>query len=257
MTFFRLLRIAVLLTILVIVAGTQWLTDRKLASWEKPVWVTLDPVVGTDAETALPYAGSLQPDAFRDINAFLSREARRYGRELAEPLVFQVAPPLRETPPAVPPSGSRLSIALWSLKMRWWAWRRDREDGLPSGDAQIFLTLNPLDTPTLLDRSVGLKKGMFGIVNVYASRSMAPFNRVVIAHELLHLFGASDKYQLSTGQPLEPDGLADPLREPLYPQDKAEIMGGRIATSRWSAVAPRSLNACVVGKATAIEIGWY
>lgn len=256
MSFFRLLRITLLLTVLVIVAGSQWLSARKLSSWEKPVWVTLYPVVGENAEAARRYAASLQPGTFEEINVFLSREAERHGLALQTPLVFQVAPILVESPPSVPAAENRLDIAIWSLKMRWWAWRRDREDGLPSGDVQIFLVLNPADHPAILDRSVGLRKVGFGIVNGYASRSMAPVNRVVITHELLHIFGATDKYDMASGQPLEPAGLARPDQLPLYPQEAAEIMGGRIATSRASAIMPRSLASCLVGRDTAVEIGW-
>ncbi len=35
-------------------------------------------------------------------------------------------------------------------------------------------------------------------------------NQVVVAHELLHTLGATDKYARASGQPLEPDGLGDP-----------------------------------------------
>jgi hypothetical protein len=255
-SFFRLVRILVLLTILVIVAGTQWLSARQLASWEKPVWVTIYPVVDEGAETARRYASSLRPETFEDLNRFLGREARRNGLVLDTPLVFQVAPTLGTLPPPVPADGDRLAIAIWSLKMRWWAWRRDREDSLPSGDLQVFMTLNPIDTPTVLDRSVGLQKAGVGIVNGYASRSMAAVNRVVLAHELLHLFGATDKYDRVSGQPLEPMGLGRPDQQPRYPQKMAEIMSGRVATSRVSAVMPRSLDACLVGELTATEIGW-
>lgn len=256
MSFFRLLRITVLLTILVVVAGSQWLAEARFSGWEKPVWVTLYPVPGDSDASSLRYATSLDPGSFEEINRFLAREARRYGRSIERPVVFQVAPPLAAPPPAAPAEGNRFDIALWSLKMRWWAWRRDREDGLPSGDAQIFFNLHGTGADVRPERSVGVRKGMFGIVNGFASTAMAPQNRLVIAHEILHLFGASDKYDPLTGQPSEPEGLAEPGARPLYPQQAAEIMGGRIARSRVSATMPPSLGACVVGEATAREIGW-
>jgi hypothetical protein len=79
---------------------------------------------------------------------------------------------------------------------------------------------------------------------------------VVIAHELLHVFGATDKYDPATNQPLVPQGLANPQARPLYPQRKAEIMGGRIALSPTEARMPSSLRASLVGPETAREIGW-
>jgi hypothetical protein len=80
-------------------------------------------------------------------------------------------------------------------------------------------------------------------------------NNVIIAHELLHTLGATDKYHSGTGQPREPDGLADAARTPLYPQAAAEIMAGRIAMSPDDAVIPQSLHYTVIGAATAAEIG--
>jgi hypothetical protein len=95
---------------------------------------------------------------------------------------------------------------------------------------------------------------MVGIVNARASRQHAGRNNVVIAHEFMHTLGATDKYDLGSGQPLAPDGLAEPDREPLYPQRWAEIMGGRIALAADDAVIPKSLRYTVIGPQTAGEI---
>jgi hypothetical protein len=140
--------------------------------------------------------------------------------------------------------------------MRWWAWRQTHQDGLLDPDIQVFMRYQSLEGSPVLDRSVGLKKGRYTIVNAFASPRAAPRNRVVIAHELLHVIGASDKYDLATGQPLVPDGLANPRAQPLYPQRKAEIMGGAVALSPTEARMPSSLAASLVGPATAAEIGW-
>lgn len=108
----------------------------------------------------------------------------------------------------------------------------------------------------LMERSVGIQNGGYGIVNAEASRRMAARNLIVITHELMHILGASDKYDLTNGQPIPPEGLANPSKSPIYPQSHAEIMGGRIAISadRWQ--RPATLKSCVVGPVTAIEIGW-
>ena len=140
--------------------------------------------------------------------------------------------------------------------MRWWAWRQTHQDGLLDPDIQVFMRYQSLDGDPVLDRSVGLKKGRYTIVNAYASPRAASRNRVVIAHELLHVFGATDKYDPATGQPVAPEGLADPQARPLYPQKKAEIMGGAIALSPTEARMPSSLVVSQVGTATAREIGW-
>jgi hypothetical protein len=256
MSFFRFLRISVLLTVLVIVAGGQWLTRSRLSSWEKPVWMTIYPVVVQSGGNIGSYVDSLTADAFKDIGKFLAQQSSRYGRALQTPLKLQFAKPLYELPPLVPAKGNRLEIAMWSLKMRWWSWRRDREDGLPSPDVQMFVVYHQASERRLRERSVGVQKGMYGIVNAYASRAQASRNRVIIAHELLHILGATDKYDVKTGRPIEPEGLAEPGLTPRYPQKKAEIMGGRIALSASQAVMPVSLAACVIGTVTAKEIGW-
>ena len=81
-------------------------------------------------------------------------------------------------------------------------------------------------------------------------------NAVVIAHELLHTLGASDRYDLGTGLPQHPLGYAEPERRPLHPQRLAEIMGGRIPLSATRAEISRSLDQVILGNATAHEIRW-
>lgn len=253
---FRYLRIAILLTILVIVAGNQWLTGKRLGSWEKPLWITIYPVLlDSDADTRR-YAGSLSTDSFRDIGVFLKRQAARYDRRFENPAVLQVARPLTALPPALPTENSGLKIALWSLKMRWWVWRNGSQDGLVGEDVRMFVLYQKGDSNGPLERSVGIKNGSYGLVNAVASREKAARNRIVITHELLHILGASDKYDLLTGQPIAPAGLANPGRSPLYPQDSAEIMAGRTATSANHWRYPASLKSCVIGAETAAEIGW-
>jgi hypothetical protein len=95
-----------------------------------------------------------------------------------------------------------------------------------------------------------------GVVHAFAIKEMAGSNNIVIAHELMHTFGATDKYDFGTGEPVYPVGFADPDRKPLYPQASAEIMAGRRAISPTSAEMPLSLQAVVVGPATADEIRW-
>jgi hypothetical protein len=81
-------------------------------------------------------------------------------------------------------------------------------------------------------------------------------NNVVIAHELLHTVGATDKYDPANDAPRFPEGYGDPHQSPLYPQAKAEIMAGRrlLAADRWQQAS--SLDEVVVGSATAQEIRW-
>jgi hypothetical protein len=254
---FKYLRIAILLTILVVVAGNQLLTVNRLSSWEKPLWVTIFPVLVDPGADIQRYAENLSASSFNEIGVFLKQQASRYDRHLETPVIIQVANPLTAIPPALPATNSGLNVALWSLKMRWWSWRNGRQDGLAPDDIKMFVLYQKRKSSAPLERSVGIKNGSYGVVNAVASRQMAARNRIVITHELMHILGASDKYDLYSGQPFAPDGLANPAQSPLYPQRRAEIMGGRIATSTNTWRRPPSLKSCVVGARTAAEIGWY
>ena len=104
--------------------------------------------------------------------------------------------------------------------------------------------------------SLGLQKGLIGVVNAFAARDMNAENNVIIAHELLHTVGATDKYDPATNQPRFPEGYGDPEQTPLLPQQYAEVMAGRIAVSKTEAVTPHTLGSVLIGSTTAQEIGW-
>ena len=114
---------------------------------------------------------------------------------------------------------------------------------------------DPALTPQV-PHSLGLTKGLIGVVYAFATPEMDGENNVVIAHELLHTVGASDKYLPGTDAPRFPDGYGDPNQVPLYPQSFAEIMAGRrmLRADRWQQAA--SLDEVLIGPATALEIRW-
>jgi hypothetical protein len=55
---------------------------------------------------------------------------------------------------------------------------------------------------------------------------------------------------------LHPVGYAEPDRQPLHPQQYAELMGGRIPITGERAEIPESLSEVLIGPETATEIGW-
>jgi hypothetical protein len=139
--------------------------------------------------------------------------------------------------------------------MRFWAWRVDAPPG-PAPDIKLFLLYHDPATSPALPDSLGAQKGLFAVAHLFADTTMDGSNDTVIAHELLHTLGATDKYDLRTALPISPDGYAEPAREPLYPQSLAELMGGRIPVSSTAATTPESLQQVMVGAKTAGEIGW-
>lgn len=257
MTLFRLIRIVALLTVLIIVAAGTWLTERRLASWERPVWVTFYPLMADEGADTQSFVRKVDETSFRDINDFFQAQARRFDIGLTPVINVQVAPPSSDLPPAIPDRYAPPLIAWWSLRMRWYAWNMDRKDGLVKPDIQIFAIYHGENGHSESHMSVGMRKGMYGVTNLFASDAMNSRNQVVIAHELMHVFGATDKYSAGSDQPTYPDGYADPYKKPLFPQNRCEIMGGRIPLSAFESYMPRALSDCTIGIQTAREIGFY
>ncbi len=97
---------------------------------------------------------------------------------------------------------------------------------------------------------------MIGVVKAFSSYRLQEKNTVVITHELLHTLGATDKYDPINNQPAYLDGYAEPDKEPLLPQEEAEIMGGRFPVTENRVKMPLSLAEVTIGKKTAEEINW-
>lgn len=140
--------------------------------------------------------------------------------------------------------------------MRWFAAHAAQVPGRAPPRIRIFVLYHDPSTLEAVPDSHGLQKGLVGVVHGFAQPVMASSNNIVIAHELMHTLGASDKYAPGSGEPLYPIGFADPERQPLYPQTEAEIMAGRRAVSAHEFEMPPGLRDVVVGPATALEIHW-
>jgi hypothetical protein len=251
------MRVVLLLSIFFVILLNTWLTEKRMAAWERPILVTIYPIAADEEPATLKFMQNLDDTRFAAVNRFMSRESSPYGFTVTPAFRFQVARQGRELPPAVPDQFEPAAIAWWSLKMRWWAWMRDLEDELVSPDIQMFVLYHSLNGQNEVGVSVGMRKGRYGIVKSHARESMNAQNLFVFTHEMLHVLGASDKYVLSSGEPIFPQGYAEPDRRPLFPQIRAEIMGGRIPISSFTSVMPGSLDECKIGRQTAEEIGFF
>ena len=139
--------------------------------------------------------------------------------------------------------------------MRWWAFRNTPDDLSNKRRIRIFILYQQGQEGVPLAHSLGLQKGLIGIVHAFARPEQNAQNNIVITHELLHTVGATDKYA-NDGLPNFPQGYAEPHRTPRLPQRRAEIMAGRIPISPTQWKMPASLRDVVVGTETAREINW-
>ena len=252
---FRSIRIAALLLVLLVVAVTSWTARLRSTRWTVPLYVAIYPVAADDSPLTRRYVQSLDATAFQPIDAFFARQGSAHGLRLENPVKTRLRRALAEEPPQRAPDAGLIGTVTWSLKLRLWAWRVTGRAGEPEDIRMFVLYRDPALSPTL-PHSAGLEKGLIGVVYAFATPLMTGTNDVVIAHEMLHTLGATDKYDPANDAPQYPDGYGDPAQRPLFPQLAGEIMAGRVMISpgRWAQIP--ALTDAVIGRATALEIHW-
>ena len=253
---FKKLRVAILIYVLLFVAVGQFLTAQRSTDWNETLWVDVYPVLGDSAPSTRAYLSTLTAAELAGIETFFAAEAARFGVTLQRPFRLNLAPPIDEDLPHLESDASPISVAIWSLRMRWLATRLQWASPRPAADIVVFAVFHAVADGGALDRSTALRKGLVAVANLFADPAARGTNQVVLAHELLHTLGASDKYDPSNNAPRFPIGFAAPLVVPLFPQEKAELMAGRIAVSEQHARIPRDLREVLIGDATAMEIRW-
>ena len=251
----KTIRVTLLLIILLVVGQSAWKARARTADWTETLRVAVYPINGDGSAAVDAYIATLQRPAFEPLVLFMRAQSQAYGSALRDPIDIALAPRVVQRPPPAPEHGNTFDVMRWSLQMRWWAWRHDGFDG-PRPHIRVFVLYFAPTPGMALHHSVGLRQGMIVAVNAFANAEHEGGNNVVIAHELLQTFGATDKYDPASNLPSFPDGYAEPRAQPLYPQSRAEIMGGRIPLSRGEAEIPRGLEQTLVGAATAREINW-
>jgi hypothetical protein len=252
----RYLRISILLLVLGIAAYSNWYDRLSTTDWDETLWIGVFPINAEGSGAAADYIDALTPERVADIEEFLNREAKRYGVAISRPVRIELYPRVTEKPPPLAADAGILSTMWWSLKLRLYARRWSRSPGRAPPQIRIFVQYHDPTFTQSVPHSVGMQKGLVGVVHAYADPEMTRTNNVVIAHEILHTLGASDKYDENTLAPFYPTGYAEPQRDPLYPQTLTEIMAGRYAVDAQTFEMPDSLTDVRVGAATALEIRW-
>ncbi len=245
----KTLRLLLLLIVLLWVIWGGRFHRYKLQSWTQPVTIAVHPIA-TDSRVP----ANIDTDDLRAINQYLIAQARRFDKSIDGVLQFRLDPVLNTAPPSPPAEARIAEVILWSLHLRWWSfWQKMTVE---DADLHVYLRYYPEGAQRVLPHSTGLENGGIALVNVYAAPEAKLRNLVVVTHELLHLFGASDKYNPRTNLPIYPHGYDNPEQNPRFPQRYAEIMGGRIPIAAHLAVEADTLLQTRIGPQTASEIGW-
>lgn len=248
------IRVSILLLVLAVVLFDLWRTNAQ-RDWQQPFHVALHPINADGSTRVAAYIQTLRTTDFQAIEQYFSAEAARHQLPLARPVLLQLGATLERIPPAPPVGGHLLEVIGWSLKFRYYAWRNSPPMPVRPQIRMYLLYHDPTIQPRLT-HSTALEKGRIGRVNLFGTTKQHEQNMVVLAHELLHTVGATDKYDLSNSLPIYPFGYADPEQQPRYPQQRAELMGGRVPINPSEAKIPRDLNQTMISELTAREIGW-
>lgn len=242
-----------LLGVLVLTLGLTSLERFMVREWKAPLDVAVYPINGDGSDVAADYIRALQPRDFADINAFLVRETRRYGLQQRVSMTLSLEPEMKDRPPPPPQDRNALKTMAWSLKLRWWTYQHSGQMWPQLGKIRVYVLYHQPVRGKALAHSLGLQKGLIGVVHAFAHPQQTAQNNIVIAHEILHTLGATDKYD-AEGHPIYPIGYAEPELPQSARRHEAEIMAGRIALPDGRNVMPASLEKCIIGPATAQEI---
>jgi len=254
---FRASRIIILLIIFAALAFYTKTQKLKSRSWSEPLQLVIYPINGEDSPDVDEYITQLDGAVFSEIDQFFENEAKHYSLTIDQPTVTRLGKVIDIQPPASPaPESGFIKIIWWSLKFRYWAYTNTPDDESNLHRVRIFLLYHETDDDKLLQHSLGLDKGLLVIAHVFASTDQEQQNNIILAHELLHTVGASDKYN-AINQPVFPEGYAEPDNIPLYPESLADIMSAKTPLSANQSKMANSLKQCIIGDKTAWEINWF
>lgn len=255
--FYRI-RVALLSLVLLgvlLYAARDYASRRARRAWERPLHVAL-----VLLERGALDQGALEAFITRvpALEAVLEREYERYGGGY-RPFRFWLFGPVPEGEPA--PVAAREPSWLEPLRMSWSLYQYARASDAAAGlvgafDGKIYVVLSPpRSARRALVEGLGQDGGRIALTQIELSSGSVDFGLFVVAHELFHLLGAADRYG-PDGLASIPDGLGDPDRDPLYPQDGAEVMSRARVIEPGVEEPPSDIGELRVGPRTAAEIGW-
>lgn len=256
LSFFKILRVLTLLCILAFAAFYTKAQRLGSRAWLEPLEIVIFPIGVDQSPSVDEYIATLNDDVFTEIDRFMKSEGEAYEVNSDPPTRTILGPKVDVLPPSSPsPAANVLEIIWWSMKLRLWAYRHTPKEYAGRDSVNMYVLYHELEAGRRLKHSFGLDKGLIGVVHAFASSTQQAQNNIVITHELLHTVGAKDKYGID-GEPFFTEGYAEPGKDPLFPQQFAEIMAGKIPISEKRSQMADSLRSCVIGETTAMEINW-
>lgn len=252
---FRKIRITVLTLILAYVSVGAYVDTHH--NWDAETVVVLHPINASEDEVTQKFIDTLKEEDFDIIERFITENGLKYRSKETRFKVLLGGQVYRH--PKLPNEEIASSIPktmLWSLQFRYFGLRNTQKIDLKAATVVYLNYYNPTKIKTELTRSTALEQGRIAVVNLYADAKHHEFSKGVILHELLHTFGAEDRYDPYQGSPMYPVGYAEPDKQPLYPQDKAEIMGGYIPLNDQDFIIVDHIDKFVMNEITARELGW-
>jgi hypothetical protein len=200
--------------------------------------------------------------SFDALEAWFDVERRRYAPTVVQlPVKLHVGGPVEvpDLPPAPPRADEGLSLLdrhrRTSAFLDWFARHRRGITHRRGVVVHVLLVRPEVKERLPWQHSVADKRNRAGFVLSTLTPGGSDLALVDAAHELLHLFGARDKYEHD--RCVFPAGYAEPFRQPRWPQRYSEVMGQGIPQSEHGAERPASgFGEMRVGVQTAFEVGW-
>jgi hypothetical protein len=257
-TFFRV-RVAVLLTVLVGVLLWAWRDVRARRArndWDHTLYVAIVVMRLERVDDAALAALRARVPALEDR---LAAELRRVRPDAPRPFRLTLVGPVdASAPPPAPEGDGPLDLVRHALALSSYVKDVDARAGVEPDlyDVRVYVAVK---RPRLAERTLvegrSEQGGRVGLVEVELDAETPDLPLIVVAHELLHTLGATDKYDAG-GRTAFPLGLAEPDRVPPFPQRFAEIMARNRPISASEERVPGDVAEIAVGPTTAREIGW-
>ncbi len=194
-----------------------------------------------------------------DLTGWFQKEYERYGGTLPRAVELDIYGPfdVMKEPPDPPTSDQSFfdRFIQWRKFKRHFEKLNEKHDiNADNYDGIIYVRFVRGKFNEFTESWASRQENM-ALVNAFVQRDMVEQDIMIVLHEFFHLLNAKDHYNRQ-GLPKIPQGLADPYKEPLYPQDYADVMAGRVAINENEAREIVGLSELRANIYTAHEVGW-